>query len=291
MDFSFRKLPPESAAALRLCPVQGFAPYSPIWAPVYVFLKRNAKFVSVKAPLDFFTPEELSRLAPYESLFMPEFVELPLLFRSAGRRIRLILKGRPDIDAEPMNHATDVVLPPASYEISDAVLRVLGPLWGRKTELEPFFSCALSDAICDPLHPDWLREARDRNIETYEAALLKSGLGVFLALHLGHSDWDAINFVRQRIFLAVTAQTGTSPLPLSGGGELMEIIRFSARASHVTASRVLDAEKFFDNDLTQNLRLMAKWKSRLHRVEQEFSALAVFDWATLTGANGIIQSA
>ena len=61
MDFRSKKLPPEAADQLRACPVESVKPYVAMPAPVYIYLRANAKFVSVKGPLDFFTPDELAR--------------------------------------------------------------------------------------------------------------------------------------------------------------------------------------------------------------------------------------
>jgi len=69
MDFRQRKLPKEAAINLRISPIASVKPYALMIAPVYVFMRVNEKFVSVKAPLDFFTPEELERLKSFESFF------------------------------------------------------------------------------------------------------------------------------------------------------------------------------------------------------------------------------
>ena len=70
MDFSNRKLPVSAAPNMRSVPIGELKPYSLMLAPVYVFLKRNERFVAVKAPMDFFTPEEIERLRPYETCLL-----------------------------------------------------------------------------------------------------------------------------------------------------------------------------------------------------------------------------
>ena len=81
MEFSKRKLPKEAAHQLRVCPIPSVQPYALMLSPVYVFMKANEKFVSVKAPLDFFTQEELSKLRMYDTFYMPDFVDRTLPFR------------------------------------------------------------------------------------------------------------------------------------------------------------------------------------------------------------------
>src|SRR4051794_31443428 len=95
MNFSHRKLPPAAAEKLRICPIRTIEPFALMLAPVYVFMRRNEKFVSVKAPLDFFTPEELEKLRPFQSFFMTEFVDTALPFRQAARRVRAVLSWDP----------------------------------------------------------------------------------------------------------------------------------------------------------------------------------------------------
>src|SRR5689334_8605019 len=95
MNFRPRKLPKEAAMNLRISPIVSVKPYSLMLAPVYVFMRLNEKFVSVKGPLDFFTPEELERLQPFESFFLPEFVDTALPFRQVARNVRALLSWQP----------------------------------------------------------------------------------------------------------------------------------------------------------------------------------------------------
>src|SRR5687767_11667820 len=96
MEFTHRKLPAEAYKELRICKVATMAPFALMLAPVYVFMKLNKKFVSVKAPLDFFTPEELERLAPSVILFVPKFVDAVLPFRDAAHQVRALISLKPE---------------------------------------------------------------------------------------------------------------------------------------------------------------------------------------------------
>ena len=155
MYFRPTKLPREAAINLRISPIASVKPYSLMLAPVYVFMRLNEKFVSVKGPLDFFTPEELERLKPFESFFLPEFVDAALPFRQIARNVRRLVGWEPEYKGEEQ-------LPPAPYEVSDAVLRMIGPLWAPGLVIEPFFAAVFANELCELLPPEKLRAARDQ---------------------------------------------------------------------------------------------------------------------------------
>ena len=165
MNFSQRKLPKSAAPVMRECPIRSVQPYAPMISPVYVFLKMNEKFISVKAPLDFFTPAELERLESFETFYLPEFVEQAIPFRNSARTVRALLSWQPrERNADP----------PAPYEISDAVLRVTGVLWGNGVVVEPFFVGVFANELCEPIAPETLERVRDRDIQTYERSVFVS---------------------------------------------------------------------------------------------------------------------
>src|SRR3990167_7937356 len=112
MQFTQRKLPPEAVYTLRVSPIDSVEPYALTLAPMNVFLKRNEKFVSVKAPLDFFVPEELEKLRPLGNFFIPDFVDKVVPFRKAARSVAALLKW------EPPPPAKDGAYPPVALPIS-----------------------------------------------------------------------------------------------------------------------------------------------------------------------------
>jgi hypothetical protein len=221
MDFRQRKLPKEAAINLRISPIASVKPYALMIAPVYVFMRLNEKFVSVKAPLDFFTPEELERLQPFESFFLPEFVDAALPFRQVARNVKRLVGWQPKL-AGP---GAGGELPPAPYEISDAVLRMLGPLLGAGCVIEPFFAAVFANELCELMPPERLRQARDQDVAAYERAVLRSGWAVFLALLLGYCDLPFLNGLQRRVFEASFTGVG---IPAVGRAadvdELLEIV-------------------------------------------------------------------
>ena len=224
MNFSARKLPSDAAEELRNCPITTVAPFALMLAPVYVFMRINAKFVSIKAPLDFFTPEEIEKLKPFESFFLPEFVESTIPFRDAGRRIRAILNWQP---SDPLT------LAPTSYEVSDAVLQILGPLWAffspAKKEsalIEPFFTAVFTNDFCDLLPIKLLKQSREVDLESFECALLRSSWAVFLALHLGYNDWNYLSALRLHVFeKTIQSKVGNTMTGFQSSQEIEELIR------------------------------------------------------------------
>ncbi len=255
MNFSQRKLPIEAASTLRRCPIHLVEPFVPMLAPVYVFLKRNQKFVSLKAPLDFFTPEELDRFKTYEALFFPEFVERTRPFREAARRVRSLLLWEPPAEAG--------ALPPTPYEISDACLRLTGPLWGAEAVIELFFVTVFVSELCEQLPSELLCAARDQDFEKYECAIFRSSWAVFMGLHLGQTDLGHLNRLRKRVF----AESMGLPQELEPGfhpeiDELTGLVGALIIDSRISAFRADDLQD-------RGERVAHKLLSRLTRVKSE----------------------
>ena len=199
MEFRQRKLPKEATQNLRICAIETVRPFALMLAPVYVYMRANEKFISVKAPLDFFTSEELDRLKPLVSFFIPEFVDVALPFRQAGRGVRALLSWDPEKTVKPAGD-DEVVMAPAPYEISDAVLQMIGPLWATGALIEPFFVAVFVNEICDLLPESFLRDAREASVIRFERAVFLSSWTVFLALHLGHCNLEFLNRLRTDVF-------------------------------------------------------------------------------------------
>lgn len=207
MEFTRRKLPRSDAGKLKRSSIDSIKPFALLLTPVYVFMKRNAKFLAVKGPLDFFTKEELERVRPFGTLFLPDFVQVALPFRDAAKSVRLTLSWRPRLPAATTEDGNgvsypEVALPPAPYELSDAVLKIIGPLWGAGGVIEPYFVTVFSHEVCDALPPAWMKRLRDADHLRFEDTLFISSWAVFLALHLGRCDLGYLSRFRAQIFAA-----------------------------------------------------------------------------------------
>ncbi len=220
MDFSERKLPLEAAESMRLCPINSVHPYVPMLAPMYIFLRRNVKFVSVKGPLDFFTPEELQKLLPSESFFIPPCVDQAIPFRDAGSRIRAILSWK------PRTVTTEESLSPTPYELSDSIIQIAGPLWGSKMTVEPFFMTVLITELLKPLQSEHLIQAREQSVELYETCVLRSSCAAFLALLYGLTDLEFLEAIQTASFLR-TLHHGSDPDPITKLPDCEQILQLA----------------------------------------------------------------
>jgi hypothetical protein len=254
MDFSQRKLPSEAAAALRICPVNTVKPFALMLAPVYVFMKRNAKFVAVKGPLDFFSAEELERLKTFELFYFPEFIDLILPFRQVARRVKALLKWDPTGSSTP--------LPPTPYEMSDGVLRIVGPLWSPLKSLESFFVSAFSDELCEVLPGDELQAARDLDLVQFERAVFISGWMVFLLLQLGVTELEYLSGLRIEAF---RQSLGTSTRQFEAGSDEQEL--FLILNDFFRGDRI-DQALGIGYFQTRKERIARKIASRMNRVAE-----------------------
>ena len=221
-------------------------------APVYVFMRRNEKFVSVKSPLDFFTPEEIQRLKNVETFFMPDFVDSVLPYRTIARRVKMMLGW----------------LPPASYELADGALRVMAPLWGTKLRIEPFFVCVFVNELCPLLPGEELTAAREKDVAALERAIILSAWMVFFSLHIGAADQGYLERIRLASFRKALgtqpAEPGTISLEShSDAGELFRILNEMLPSGNVGAP--FDASAF----AARGERVAQKIIARLNRVHSE----------------------
>ncbi len=274
MDFSRKKLSEATNPSLRTCPVESVSPYALMLAPVYVHMRANGKYVAVKAPLDFFSPAELERWRPFGEFHFPDFVDSSLKFREAGRKVKAILTWELEV---PYSKS----LPPAPYEISDAILRTIGPLWSSSMAVEPFFVTVLVNEICDLFPGTLLEKARDLDVARFERALFRSSWAVFLALHLGHHDLAFLNQIRIKVFGATLAGR-TCAFGSPEMQELTELVEQTLRAEGEI--RALASEEL----RTVASRASRKILSRLERVKNELTAPG-FEAPTIYGPRGFLD--
>lgn len=256
---------------MKVCPVASVSPYALMLSPVYVLLEKNAKYVAVKAPLDFFTDDELSRLKSFGHFYLPQFVDSVMPFRNTARAIRTLL-----------------TLPtPAPYEISDAVLRMIGPLWSEGTRLEPFFVAVFANELCDLLPAGLLAGARDNDVEVFEKAVLQSSWAVFIALHLGKCDMSYLNALRSSVFSDATtnADTGATNNETAGIAALARKSITSAGQKHIEGEAITAVQELQDIQLS----LAHKMSARLERVKREFVRAGTTP-PTIFGQEGFVDA-
>ena len=273
MEFNERKLSLSVEPTLRVCPVDTIHPYTPLFAPAYLCLRENQKFVALKAPLDFFTPQELERIKPFQNLYFTRFIDRILPFQQAAQKARILCT----LDV-PVYPPDGPPISPAPYELSRALLDLLVPLWGEKRQIEPFFIGAFCAELCGAWPAELLVSARNADVTTYESALLKSGIAVFFALLLGHTKLSYLRALQHSFFAP----------PAFYSPELNELTILSEiwvdDLTGPPGSRILlDA---FENHPTQTgQRLAARLKTALHRGLLKESG----DSASLFGEGGLLN--
>lgn len=245
MEFRILKLPKSKAAELSVYSMESAEPYRPLPAPVYIFLPENEKIVPIKGSFDFFTVPDLERLRRGGRYFYGPIYRKVEPFLKVAREIKIILGWNASTATQ--------VLEPAPYEMSDTVLRKLGGLWSP-LGIPSAFAVAFANELCDAVPEGCLESRREIDPDRYELYLLRSGVFVFLALHLGYLDLHLLNEWRLRIFRE------TEGAPLSA--ELVELRSWVEHTLHSPEVLTLTLDQF-EGSMT---RVAQKLQSRLARV-------------------------
>lgn len=286
MNFRYSKLPRSAAADLQRLPVNQVKPFALMMSPTYVFMRRNEKFLCVKAPLDFFLPEEIERIQPLGNLFVLKFVDSVLPFRDAAKSLKMLFNWKPRTVVEPAVRADgklvypEVPMPPAPYEVSDAALRIVGPLWSAQGSIEPFFITAFVHEFCEPLAEDILRKAREQDVNLCERAMIVSAIAVFLLIHLGNCDYTFLNRFRASSF----KRLASGEMPGLIVDESDEIIDLAEKIHDLVGATKIDFKTFesFTGVGASKLR------NRFKRVEQKLKSTAA-KAPTVFGPGGFLD--
>jgi hypothetical protein len=269
------RLPLSQVASLQELSIQSVESFRPLMVPVYLLLEKNQKLISIKAPFDFFTPEEFNKFGNHNKLYLSPFVEDVTPFVEAAFEIRQAL--------EWSETGATGALGPTSYEISDSVLRILAKLWAEKPwvasdlqvaedpnskskhiGIESFFLAAFANRFCDPLPAEWIQEAHASDVELYEQALLKSGAMIFFALHLGYLDFAVLNRIYRYVFAKATGIVGDGG-PVFISKELQELQGWIDTIITTSDIQVISSDLF----LVGKNRASQKLQSRLFRIRHE----------------------
>jgi hypothetical protein len=157
-----------------------------------------------------------------------------------------------------------IVLPPAPFELSDAIIRIIGPFWWQSREgtcVDPFSVTVFVNELCGLFSYEKLVEAREKNSVNFDLAIFRSSWVVFLALHLGYCDLEYINELRTRIFDENISGEFTS----SSGHELDELIAIAYASLRNYRVKLIKADSIGKGQDKASLKLIA----RLDRVIRE----------------------
>ncbi len=266
MDFSKKKLSIDKVNELHRVDIETVQPFSLMLTPVYVYLRRNEKLLSLKGPLDFFTQDELNRLRPCEHFYFSKFIESVVPFRKAGLNVREALNWK----ALSLNTTSDSVseytLSPIPYVLSDKIIQIIGPLWWDRGNgdpgIEPFLVSAFVNEVCETLPTDKLLRARDLSVQEYERGILLSSWTIFLALHLGYCDLVFLNQLRSDVFDATVFGKKIERKDL----EIKDLILFSKDTYERASLHAIESRDF----LARSEKIAHKLVSRLNRISKEF---------------------
>lgn len=298
MNFRPRKFPREAAPDLIRCPLESIVPYSLMLAPAYFYMQKNEKFVGIKGPLDFFTPEELGRLAVYRSIYFTKFIDEVKPYRDAARSVAALLGWKPPQEMPSAKLKDRQNYPPvplaiSPYELSDAVLRILSKLWaGEALAIESFFVVAFVEELCAPIPEQDLREAREKSVKRLERALCESSWTVFLALHLGFCELEFVNDLRLRAFRESVKKSSMPGVNKNYRSEVELLIAISRRffdeAEGVAdpAVHALQADRLGGLSEVVGQRML----SRIERMRREL-VKAETKLASVAGENGFVEGA
>jgi hypothetical protein len=239
-------------------------------APAYVYMKLNEKFVMMKGAFDFFTEEELERIKTFGSIFFPEEVDTALRFRKVASEVRELLSWNPETAVLHEREAIPLML--SSFELSDAVIRVIGPLWKPGPYIDPYFVSVFVNELCEIITPDLLKSYRDQSIADFEKAVLGSSWAVFLALHLGYNDLNFLNRLRLSVMHEMmSGQSGAQvsfQVSLWKNSEIRQLVQV-ARESIGSELEPLPGHLIHYNVLKSHLNIASeKLSSRMRRVER-----------------------
>jgi hypothetical protein len=188
MNFKDRTLELSQIQNLYPCRIETMSPHTLMIAPVYVLMRRNEKLVCVKAPLDFFLPEELEALRRHEVVYFPVAIKEVGRFQTAARLHRSFLEPR-------SGEATR-----APFEISRQIMGAMAPLWGAGLRVEAFFTAIYADELCGPLPEEALVLGRETAIVRHEQGILLGGALVFALIQLGWHSLFHLKLIREQVY-------------------------------------------------------------------------------------------
>ena len=160
---------------------------------------------------------------------------------------------------------------------------MVGPLWGAGAEIEPFFAAVFANELCDLLPEEHLLAARERSVEEFERAVLRSSWAVYLALHLGYCDLGFLNSIRAQMF--ALSLRGEKVPAIGRAGEVQELVEIVWRSLSEDAVGMVKGTVF----TSQSSRAAQKMKSRLERVKSEMIRQDQ-PAATIFGARGFVSA-
>jgi len=257
MRFRNIKFTPEEGRGLIKKSFSEIEPNRILFAPVYLYLRSNQKFVSIKEPLDFFTEADIEKLKTYENIYVHSFEKKLVPFQRAGKDLNQYLT------SFEQNRWKQVQKGPYPYEVDHFILKRLSYLWGIDLSIEPFFTAVFVESFSGALEFKILKQAQEMDVVVYEKAFLLSSWIVFMALHIGYNDYDFLNKIRNEIF-EFCLKAEKNPF---NNSELEELFKISKNWVGENPFQKMTFQQF-EKELS---RVNQKFASRLKVVKEQFS--------------------
>lgn len=276
------KLSKDAVKELRRIEPRLMKPNVVLPSPVYVFLPLNEKFVAIKPPMGFFTPQELTKMKNVKGFYFSNLVDELARFQKAGEAVKNAFGMRDKIKLKSSQGSKEISIPISSFDMEDAVLRLTAELWGPHGRIELFFLNFFASELCDPIPTEMAEKIYDEYVDRFEMAHFRSSLAVFLALHLGWCSQACLNSIRKRSFERTALGKDTkdsSPTETENLLELVEELIPDVKTKEVFVN-------VFENT---NVRMKAMIGSRIARIRAEFMNASLPD-PTVYGEKGFAQN-
>lgn len=269
MRFRDPKLHLSEESNLRKVERSYFKPYVVLVSPVYVKLSLNEKFVAIKAPLQFFTEEELKNWASHEYFYMPGFVDQVALYQSAGVSVRKLLSIHETVDLKVFKegkiHNQKIQITSSSVVQNNETLKLLAPLWGTSISIEPFFASFCGNEVCDAFQGETLLRAENVSVENFELSFVRANSAVFFALHLGWRNIADLTKFRDWVFLKSIGESNIHEFLKNGPEELVGLIDWSIQLIPKVDSVQINRKVLKKSKLLTSHVLL----NRLNRIEKQ----------------------
>lgn len=294
MDYSRRKLPKTAANKLTGVSLKDVKSFQLLYAPAYLFLEKNQKYISFKGPLDFFSEADLKHAEPFGIVYFPIFLNSLKPLIALAAKVKKVLQKKIELMWQPRGDIPRrIQSTPVPYSVANESLKVLGPFWAERAQgnfgPESYQVCIFINELCDPLPSGDLLALREENVASLEVGVYLSSWVTFFALQLGYLELTFLSELRQEVFKGSLTQSWD----LLGGGELADLVtvtqEFLSILSQSGQGAQGEATKFQNGSFFEKRHdaLSQKLAARLRRVRRE--ALNVSLLPSVYGEGGLID--
>ncbi len=207
IDLDLKKVQSGLINNLYSSKIEDIPPFFLMPVSVFVYLQANEKLVSVKRALDFFTPYELNKFKSFKYFYFSDDIKKSFPFSQSGLKVKSFLNLKVSIQDIKKKKISESHFPGDSYFLSQQIFRGIAPLWLESgsscLEINPFLVSVFVNELCPSLEEEKLVMARERDVRSFEKAILISSLSIFLVLHLGYCNLKFLADLRSFVFYEI----------------------------------------------------------------------------------------